>query len=139
MLKVYFGHPINTYNTELEAGLIRKIRDKFTGWRIENPNQEHHQNGYREWKEKYGNGMDYYYRQVLPWCSAGIFLPFRDGKWGMGVFGEAEFLTMHGYPIFQITHDLLISRVEDINLVPVLSLEETRKRIRTASGEPAPY
>ena len=139
MLKIYFAHPINVYNTPLEAELMTKILESFPGWIIENPNQEHHQDGYQRWKKEHGNGMDYYYKEVLPWCNAGIFLPFRDGKWGAGVFGEAEFLAERGWPIFQITHEGLITGIENLLAIPVLSIVDTRKRIRTESGEVIPY
>jgi len=137
--KMYFGHPINAYNIPLESELMARISQTFPGWYIVNPNQEHHQKGYQSWKTKYGNGMDYYYKEVLPSCRIGIFLPFRDGSWGAGVFGEAEFLDQRGSLIYQITHDMVISRIGDLSRINVLSIEETRLRIRTASGEIAPY
>jgi len=139
MAKMYFGHPINTYNTPLESELIAKISETFPGWYVVNPNQEHHQKGYQSWKAKYGNGMDYYYKEVLPWCNAGIFLPFRDGNWGAGIFGEAEFLDQRGGLIYQISYDMKISRIGDLNRIKVLSIEKTRLRIRTTSDEVAPY
>lgn len=137
--KIYFGHPINIYNTELESRLLVQISDYFPGWFIENPNKPEHQEGYGRWKEQYGNGMDYYYAVVLPTCSAGIFLPFRDGKWGAGVFGEAQFLHKINHPIFQITWNGEITIVGDLGNIPVLSIEETRKRIRKPSGKTMPY
>lgn len=138
-MKMYFGHPINTYDTRLESELLVKIYLTFPGWYVINPNQEHHQKGYQSWKAKYGNGMDYYYKEVLPSCNAGIFLPFRDGSWGAGVFGEAQFLDQRGGLIYQISHNMIISRVGNLKRIPVLSVEETRLRIRTASGEIASY
>lgn len=136
---IYFGHPINTYNTPLEAYLMNIISSAIPGWIIENPNQEHHQIGYQTWKERNGNGMSYYYEKVLPKCSAGIFLPFRDGKWGIGVYGEAEYLGQCRRPIYKITHEGVITLVQNIYEIPILSIEETRKRIRTESGETNPY
>lgn len=143
--RVYFGHPINTYNTELEKFLLQKISEAFQGWEIENPNQPHHQEGYQYWKETTGNGMDYFYKEVLPYCQAGIFLPFRDGKWGAGVFGEAKFIEKARLPldciwrIWRITTDGAITLIENIKSVPVLSIEETRQRIRDENGNPKPY
>lgn len=152
-IKVYFGHPINTYGTELEKRLLETIGNFFKAlspknpdlWIIENPNQRHHQEGCRIWREKTGNGMNYFFKCVLPECDAGIFLPFRDGKWGAGIFGEAEWLVKHGCPIWEITHDGKIRKLEclyDIQVLcntQVLSVEETRKRIRDANGQPLPY
>src|SRR3989344_7621915 len=129
MAKIYFGHPINTYDSDLEKDLLAKIQKTFPGWWIINPNQEHHQKAYQEWKDKYGSGMNYYYEEVLPWCNSGIFLPFRDGKWGAGVFGEAQFLDQKNKPIYQITHDMIILRIGNLSRIPALSVEETRIRI----------
>ena len=137
--RLYFGHPINTYNTDIEKQLLHKISETFRGWNIENPNQKHHQEGYRHWKERYKNGMEYFYKKVLPQCHAGIFLPFRDGKWSIGVFREAKFLSQQEYPIWQITAVGIIIKINDIFSVPVLSIKETRSRIRTLSGETIPY
>lgn len=137
--KIYFGHPINTYDTELEGQLLQRISEVFPGWFIENPNEEYHQEGYKLWKKLHGNGMLYYYREVLPTCSAGVFLPFRDGKWGAGVFGEAEFLYNRGCDIFQIDSGGMVTKINFLDARKALSIEETRKRIRTESGKIVPY
>ena len=137
--KIYFGHPINTYDTELENHLLQRISEVFPLLFIENPNEEYHQEGYQFWKRLSGNGMNYYYKEILPTCNAGIFLPFRDGKWGAGVFAEAEFLHNKGCPIFQIDMKGMVTKIDDLSAVEVLSIEETRKRIRTESGETVPY
>jgi len=106
MLKrLYFGHPVNTYNTDLESQLLQRISESFPDWEIENPNQKCHQEGYAHWKETTGNGMDYFTKQVLPSCQGGVFLPFRDGAWGAGVYKEAKFYADQGYSIWTIAHD----------------------------------
>lgn len=141
MKKLYFGHPINVYDTELETKLCEEISKIFhhLGWDIENPNKQKHQDGYQLWLKTKGNGMKYYFEEVLPACHGGIFLPFRDGAWGKGVFGEAEFLFSLGHPIWRITHDFTITKLDDLSKVRVLSVEETRLRIRNTNGTTAPY
>ena len=136
--RLYFGHPVNTYNTDLEARLIQQISEAFPDWEIENPNQKCHQEGYNRWKESTGNGMKYFTEQVLPSCQGGIFLPFRDGAWGAGVFKEAKFYSDKGQPIWVIASDGNIMPLE-LSSVQSLSVEETRARIRTPSGETTPY
>jgi len=37
--KLYFAHPVNTYNTFLEKAMIRLIGEYFPHVIIENPNQ----------------------------------------------------------------------------------------------------
>lgn len=136
---IYFGHPINTYGTEFEEKLIQIISNAFPGWFIENPNQKHHQEGYKSWKEKHGNGMDYFYKKVLPDCHAGIFLPFRDDKWGAGVYGEAKRLAQLKRMIFKIDIHEKIYRISNLNMQSVLTIEETRLRLRDANGNIIPY
>lgn len=139
MPRIYFGHPVNVYNTELEALLLQKIAEFFLRWEIENPNQAHHGQNYKHWEETRGNGMQYYFQEVLPRCAAGVFLPFRDGRWGAGVFGEARFLHLLGRKIWQITPGGVISRVDDLERIPALTVDETKLLIRTPSGETRPY
>lgn len=136
--RLYFGHPVNSYNTELEGQLLRRIADFLHDWEIENPNQPHHQEGYKHWKEKTGKGMDYFVKEVLPSCQGGIFLTFRDGAWGAGVYMEAEFYAKQGQPVWSITHNGCIVKV-DLSTIQPLTIEETRARIRTASAETIPY
>lgn len=136
--RLYFGHPVNVYNTELERSLLWVIRENFPSWEIENPNQQKHDEGYARYKKESGNGMEYFFKKVLPECGVGVFLPFRDLKYGAGVFKEAEFLAKRNFPIWEITEDFLLVRVELKNM-KVLSVEETRVRVRTPSGEIVPY
>ncbi len=126
--KIYFGHPIDIYNTEKEKDLIEDIKKGFPEYVVENPNQPHHAEGYKIWKEKTGYGMDYFFKEVLPKMEAGIFLPFEDGKWGAGVYGEAEFLYERGKPIYEIDLEGRIKEM-DLDMSRVLSIEETRARV----------
>ena len=136
MRRLYFGHPINVYDTPLEWHLIGAIvaSTEFLGWEIENPNQPKHEAGYKR------TGMSYYFEAVLPTCRGGVFLPFRDGRWGQGVFGEMKWFHDHGHPIWQITH---LGHVDRLRTLPapatILSVEETRARIRTADRQRLAY
>ena len=135
---LYFGHPINTYNSTLEERLLRQISLSFRGWGIENPNQKHHQEKYEQWKKKTGNGMSYFIKRVLPNCNGGIFLPFRDGAWPSGVFMEAKFFADRNFNIWTISPDGAITNL-DLSNYSSLSREETISRVRTASGKIIPY
>ena len=140
---LYFGHPVNTYNTELEGILLGTIFENFAAWEIENPNQKKHQEGYQRYKEEKGNGM-LYFDEVLQNCSGGIFLAFRDGKWGAGVAKEALNLLNRGLPVWQIRFVgdvVIIEELESIDFTEenILSVEETRARIRDKDGNTLPY
>lgn len=136
---LYFGHPINAYDTDLEQRLLARITSGFTGWTVENPNQPKHQEGYERYGRETGRGMDYYTREVLPACRGGVFLPFRDGAWGAGVFLEAQAIAARrGGRVWVIHWHGQIQRV-DLSKVRALTVEETRKRIRDASGNRLPF
>jgi hypothetical protein len=128
MERIYFGHPVNTYNTPLEKELIAIIAEAFPEYTVENPNQEHHQRGYQDWKARCGNGMRYYFEEVLPKMAAGAFLPFEDGFWGAGVYGEAEFLKTLGRPIYTVSWRKEIS-LAFLDPARCLSIEATRERV----------
>lgn len=102
MEKIYFGHPINFYNTEKEYELIEIIKKRFPQFILENPNQLNHQERYNKYKERTGNGMDYFFREVLPLIDRGIFLSFEDRMFSIGVFREAKFLDKLGKLIYEI-------------------------------------
>ncbi len=137
-LRMYFGHPVNAYDTELEQRLVRKIAEAFPMWEIENPNQPKHQERYDQYKIATGNGMTYFTEEVLPSCRGGIFLPFRDGKWGAGVFKEAQYYSDRNFPIWSINAEGFVGQLVLANIHP-LSIEETRARIRTSDGKIIPY
>jgi len=137
--KIYFGHPINTYGTPLESRLLTEIALAFPEWEIENPNQEYHQKGCRGCEAEGGNPMEYFFDEVLPDCRAGIFLPFRDGMWGYGVFSEAIVLREQECPIWEISPDGTIVPIMDLDGDLELSIEETLARILTSLGETIPY
>ena len=73
--------------------------------------------------------MDYYREVVLPNCDSGIFLPFEDGMFGAGVFGEAEELYRHRKPIWEITQEGIIYPLPVLDRMKRLSIAETRKRV----------
>jgi hypothetical protein len=137
MKKLYFGHPVNTYGTELESRLLNVIKDTFCDWAVENPNQQKHREGYAKRKAATGNGMGYFTEQVLPSCGGGIFLPFSDGRWGAGVYGEAETLRDAGKPIWAIDSRGHIAQL--MTLTNPLSVAETRQRVYDPTGALKPY
>jgi hypothetical protein len=137
---LYFGHPINVYGTPLKRMLMDRLRIAaiFGGYRVEDPDQQKHNDGYRRYGEKTGRPMDYYVVEVLPKCDGGVFLAFRDGKFGAGVYKEAETIAAAGKPIWEILPDLRILPLE-LAAARALTVEETRARIRDADKKLLPY
>ena len=137
--KLYFAHPLNTYNTALEAKLLLDIKKAFPDWEIENPNQKSTDEGVKRWIAKSGNAMDYFTKELLPvCCNGGVFLPLRSGEWSSGVWLEAQFLGSLGYPLWKIDAEGKVTpiRAEEMKS---LSLEETRRRLRDSEGRYRPY
>ena len=142
MERIYFAHTVNSYSTDLEKELVKLIND-FFGTEIENPNQPHHQVGYKTWKEKYRghptkSGMTYFYEIVLPDCDACVCQIFLDGKWGAGVANEALFFIKKEQSVWVInpkTHEIRPITAGEKDLIVkndpslMLSIEETRFRV----------
>ncbi len=125
---IYFGHPVITYDTELESKLVRIIEEHFHDFEVENPNKPEHQKRYREYRKKFDNGMLYFFEEVLPQMDAGIFLPYKDGKLGAGVYTEAEWFYNKGKKIYEIHYTGIIRRLTVLEENRRLSVEETRAR-----------
>lgn len=139
---LYFAHPINVYRTELEQRLLSALASRFPEWTIVNPADPEHGAGYERWKRETGKGMGYFLEEILPKCHGGAIMPFRDGKWGAGVFMEAEFLENRGFPLWLITHRCSIARTsvaEARSGNRILTVDETRSRIRYSCGEKMSY
>ncbi|PJE51463.1 MAG: hypothetical protein COV29_00550 [Candidatus Yanofskybacteria bacterium CG10_big_fil_rev_8_21_14_0_10_36_16] len=128
MKKMYFAHPVNTYNKPVEKAFVKLIVGTLFGSNsdfIENPNQPHHQVGYDKWARRKvesstnHKGMNYYYEEVLPHCTNCVAVPFLDGRLGLGVASEAKwFLERNQYvwlviPIQNVTAKDLATFVRD--------------------------
>lgn len=143
--RLYFGHPINVYGTPLQASLLQAIASTFKGWEIVNPDGPEHSAAYQEYAKTRVDddgkptGMGYFFEVILPTCQGGVFLPFRDGMFGKGVFGEAHWLEERSFPIWNITHLGVISPIRYLDRLLCLTREETRERIRHADGSMKPY
>lgn len=72
--------------------------------------------------------MDYYFAEVLPHVTIGVFLPFPDGTIGAGVWSEADFLAKRGCPVFEIDREGNIFQF-DFNENRKLTVEQTRAKL----------
>lgn len=131
--RLYFGHPVNTYGTPLEDEILRLISARFPEWETVNPNLPEHQAGYLAAKKSpSGDGMFYFTETVVPRCQAGVILPFRDGRWGAGLYREACVLWGLSLPVYVIgmrgdIHGPVTARY----VTQPLTVEETRQRLQS--------
>lgn len=101
--------------------LLRRIE-------IIDPSLPIHQEGYQQYKKHNGRGMDYYFAEVLPYVTIGVFLPFPDGTIGAGVWAEAEFLANRGCSVYEIDREGNIFQF-DFNENRKLTVEQTRAKL----------
>ncbi len=143
--RLYFGHPINAYGTELQQELLRKIAFAFPDWEIFNPDGPEHDAAYKEYAKTHVDGdgkptgMGYFFEVILPTCRGGVFLPFRDRMFGKGVFGEASWLFERKFPVWEITPDGIILPIRQLDAARCLTRDATRERIRFPDGSSKPY
>jgi len=131
--KLYFGHPKGTYDTELERRTLRRIAEHpdFLEYDVLNPNQpiyELRAEGVR-YTDPNGSSMVFFLALARS-CQGGIFLIYPDGRWGSGIFDEAEEVFYQAYPVWSIDFDGRICDINRLNLDWRLSKEETSARNR---------
>ena len=131
--KLYFGHPKGTYDTALERMILKRIAEypDFLENDVLIPNQPIYSlraEGIR-YTNPDGSSMGFF-RALARSCQAGIFLIFPDGKWGSGIYDEAEEIFYQAYPIWSIGYSGDISTINRLNLAWRLSKEETSARNR---------
>ncbi len=132
-MRVYFGHPISTYGTQLESDLILQIQHFFCGAEVINPASGDYCKGWAD------HGMAFFDGQMLPLLDCGVFLPFQDGKWGSGVAYEVRKCLAQSKPCWKILPTREISSLSALDDTECLNTEETRARIRSLTGTIVPY
>jgi hypothetical protein len=89
----YFAHPITMYDSGSERQISDRFRQRFPDVEVENPNQQHHSDGYKK------GGMDYF----VDLCNTqdGVFFATHsDGTVGAGVYKEVKSFLDRGAPAF---------------------------------------
>lgn len=132
-LKIYFAHPMDTYNTIIEEYCIEEIKRAFPEYEIENPNTVEDQLGAKEY------GMEYFKKRVLS-CDAIVALAFPDETIGAGVGQELIWAEEAKLPSFIFgLHSYRINLDARQNIhthkMPILSVEETRIKLRRNGWE----
>jgi len=131
LMIVYFAHPINTYNTDIESQCLELIQDKF-GDNIMNPSDDLIQKHLIEYRKDHPNDYMKFFENLLSECNIIVYLPFKDGMIGAGVWFECKIINEKGGDIYEI--DLENGTISEIDFGTVdmkkLTVEETRIRIK---------
>lgn len=138
---LFFMQPVNVFNTSLELRCEAFIKQQLPDWSIENPNRPWHAAGYRQYAAMDDKiGLDYFDEVVLPAMFGGVFLPFRDGMVGAGVWKQCDWLADHGKTVWELNvHSGILVKVDRIHTSRRLDVDATRARIRHPDGSSKPY
>ena len=122
---IYFAHPVNTYNTFIEAKVIEKLQEQFPDQVILNPNHPYIACLYKK------QGMKIF-KKLVKMCDTLICLPFEEGEIGAGKAKEISWGLKKGIPCYYINniHPFKCERVYTLNGYNVLTVKETRKKLK---------
>lgn len=118
-VRLYFAHPVSDYGTAYEAAILTTA---LVYYDVENPNQPHHQEGYK------AQGMAWF-KAVIQTCEACLFLSFPDGKVGAGVATEVQDFHDRSLPVFEAKTPTLWFPAQ-LDPDRVLSVEDTRAAVQ---------
>jgi len=144
---LYFAHAVNCYGTPYEKAALELIAKTFPDAIVENPNQLKHQDGYTAYQERTAKsrddhkGMSYFYDEVLPNCTGCVAMPFLDGRFGLGVAGEAQQCLETGKPVWLMTpvpspakqyvHDWMRNSDNGLFIISLVTNEERAELLAT--------
>jgi len=94
--RIYFGHPRLYYNTKWETKAIQMIQKKWPNHIVLNPNQRN-----RFEKSVKKSGFKIFYT-LVDRCEFGAFMLMEDGRWGGGIYKEAEYMEKQGKKIWEV-------------------------------------
>ncbi len=125
MVKIYFAHPIHTYNTILEEYFLEYF-SQFQDIEIVNPNHPDHQKGYLD------EGMEYF-KKLVQGCDKLYAFGFGDNTIGAGIAKEMDWMYEKGgnvifLPFFSKYEEQVVLKCN--KQFKVLSIEETRKKLK---------
>lgn len=148
MKTVYFAHPVSHYDMDLERECIDVIYTMLSDCKNENsflnrtlvdveifnPNQQWLQNLYKNRKRKGHKDPFSIFTEIANACDITVGVAFIDGTVGAGVAKEVDSAVQKGKDVYMIYFEpdgrKLFSKFEDIKNFRVLSIEETREKIK---------
>lgn len=100
-MKIYFGHPKGTYNTEYELNCLEKIKELYPGCEIINPRdidieeEDKNPKGYADFMKQ----MEKYYFPAIDDCDIVMVAKTKSGKISPGVQKEIPYASGKGKKI----------------------------------------
>jgi hypothetical protein len=126
--KVYFAHPVSTYNTILEKMVIAHLERQGAHLLI-NPNTPEHQEGYKN------EGMEYF-KKIIEACDYVYVLPFPDDfSIGAGIAKEINWALEKGIKVVYLKPRFEHEEIFFLRGYNVLTVEETRDKLKSSFYE----
>jgi hypothetical protein len=129
---LYVAQPMNLHKTPLQRQMFDYIKSTFPDWKIENPDQPHHNEGFRHYLDTRNNPMAYFEEVILPKIDGCVGLRFQDGMIAAGVAFEMFRSSAKGLPLWFLDY----SKSSGFLLTPqsrfpanVISVKDTYERI----------
>lgn len=129
MARIYLAHPVAIYGTPYKAQLVERLQAE--GWDVVDPDTPEHAAAYK------ARGMAHF-SEVVAGCDALAFEGMPGGGIGAGVAKEVLEAWVLGKPVYRVVAGGMLWRLErnrdaTMLLSEVLTIEETRSRLRIAS------
>lgn len=134
--KIYFAHPISSYNGAEEAAVIQELTR--IGYDVVNPNADEHKQVVKTLQDQFNTEaapkaasphiMEYFVK-VCNSCDVCAVMPFPNGKFGAGVVKEANSFFERGAKVLEVTvveGAVNVRRLTDLPPEHCLSVDETR-------------
>lgn len=130
--RIFLALPVTQHGTADEATIIDRLGKD---WEVVSPNTPEHSEAYR------AKGIEYF-DDVVRSCDAIAFQHFPDGSMGAGIAKQVEVARQAGMQIFVVSvcgpgDQFLVTGevLQDADLGPVLTVEETRAKIAAIRAE----
>lgn len=132
-MKIYFAHPINTYETPVDEKCVQIIKDNL-GDQIINPSDPLIQRTFASYRKENPDTYMEFFKDLVSSCDTIVYLPFSDGMIGAGIWYEVKNVYKKGGKIYEI--DLPTESLSEVDFPYVdsnkLTVEDTRIRIKGA-------
>jgi hypothetical protein len=130
-MKLYFAHPMCTYNTIIEEFYLEMLTINYgEDYEIVNPNQKIHQDAC----DLLGDNSMSYFEGLTKSCDALVAMSFPDKTLGAGIAKEIEWMWEKNgdiwiHSISAFVSPILLYKKNDFDVFTVLTREETRAKM----------
>ena len=128
-MRVYYAHPMSWYDTPEEAADVAAL--EAAGHEVLNPNNVAYAAKVQDLRARgLGHMVMEPFMRAVGECDALAYRPFKDGRLGAGVAKELMEAIVLKHFVIRLPHLVTNTNQGRADLATVLTIEETRERIR---------